>query len=469
MPTTHPNRTARRARCAWAAAAALAAAGCQSGVGPLARWQMARDGVLAPAPSTAEVGDARGPVARLFTPERASRTVDPEVARAGTAADPATRSDPARPDPETKAELDAAMRLYNEGQLAEAEKIFARLDRKKVRAHIPMLAGGQSIKEQSNGTFWTRDSGLGNLAGPFKKSQAPWGEGVLFYLAESQYRQGKLTAANDTYAKLASTYSGSQYLEKVAEREYAIATEWLEAVDPDSPPERREKLGDRVNGRLPFVDVKGHALQVLEHVRHHDPLGPLADDAVMRIADFHFDSGHFEEASTYYDQLITDHPKSPLALRAHVRSIDAKIKAYIGPDYDSDGLEEARKLIGRAMTAFPERDPETSEFLSHSLDLINDQQAEIAFRRGEFYRKTGYAGAAELSYAEVRARWPRSEWAAKAKDQLDHIARAPRKEVLPSKIMTAPGAPDPFTSGASMGSMVSSPGGLGGLGGNVGP
>ena len=44
-------------------------------------------------------------------------------------------------------------------------------------------------------------------------------------------------------------------------------------------------------GRHPTVDVSGNALAVLEHVRHHDPLGPLADDAVMQIADYHFKHG----------------------------------------------------------------------------------------------------------------------------------------------------------------------------------
>ena len=42
----------------------------------------------------------------------------------------------------------------------------------------------------------------------------------------------------------------------------------------------------RFNGRLPLVDTQRQRPgQVLEHVRHHDPTGPLADDAVLRIAD----------------------------------------------------------------------------------------------------------------------------------------------------------------------------------------
>lgn len=472
MPTTRLNRTPRLVQCAGILLVLLVASGCQSGVGPLARWQMARDGVLAPPPTEAEVGDTRGALARLLQPEKASTTVDPEVARAGTIEDPNINAKVAKPDPETQAELDSALKLYKEGKLSEAERILSRIDRWKIHSTERMIGNepspGPGISFSNIGP--ESSTSRPALFGTKRQKHAPWGERVLFYLGESQYRQGKLTAANNTFSKLATTYPYSPYLEQVALREYAIANEWLEATDPSSPPEKREKWGDRFNGRLPLVDVRGHALQVLEHVRHHDPQGKLADVAVMRIADFYFDQGSYEEASTYYDQLISDHPKSPLLRRAHLRGIEAKLKAYVGPEYDAVGLEEAHKLISRTMSVFPDRDEQTSEFLSKSLDLINDQQAEITFQRGEFYRQTGYPGAAELNYAEVRARWPASPWAALAKEQLELIAKAPRKEVLPSKIMTTPGAPDPYSGGGGMGSMLGSPGGSGsgGFGSGVG-
>ena len=47
----------------------------------------------------------------------------------------------------------------------------------------------------------------------------------------------------------------------------------------------------------------------------------------------------------------------------------------------------------------------------------------------------------------VRYRWPKSEWAVKAKTQLASLAKIPRKESLPSKIMSLPGSTDPYSSG----------------------
>ena len=100
--------------------------------------------------------------------------------------------------------------------------------------------------------------------------------------------------------------------------------------------------------------------------------------------------------------------------------------------------------------------------LYHDLDLIADQQAEIAFKHGEFYKRTGYAGGAEYYFGEVAARWPKSPWAEKAKVELAAVAKTPRKEVAPSKILTLPGASDPNAIGNSMGAMSSSPGGMNG-------
>ena len=45
----------------------------------------------------------------------------------------------------------------------------------------------------------------------------------------------------------------------------------------------------------------------------------------------------------------------------------------------------------------------------------------------------------------VNAKWPKTEWAAKSKKELVTLAKLPRKESLPSKMMTHPGSADPFS------------------------
>ena len=156
----------------------------------------------------------------------------------------------------------------------------------------------------------------------------------------------------------------------------------------------------------------------------------------------HMANQDYEAAATYYDQLISDHPKSPLLAKAQLAAIDARMKGYIGPEYDGTGLEKASEQVKQHMTLFPER-PAGDEKLYHTLDLINDQKAERTFVTGDYYQRIGKVASAEFYFGMIAHRWPKSEWAAKAKTRLAALAKAPRKQSLPSKIMTQPGSRRP--------------------------
>ena len=450
--------------------AVVAATGCQGGTGILRRWSMQDDPTLAKPITRDELGDNRGMIARWLSPEKAPHT--------GGKTNAALVLNSGKPDPETEAEIGAAEALFQQGKLAEAEAAFARLEKKKTASAIPVDEQGLDAPHRDQ-NLWERLKGDSTK----KTSQPAWGEKVLFYLAECQYQQGKFVAANDTYERLLNTYPASPHLEKAVQREYSIALDWLAAGQEQAPPTEggdvagegkadaavsRASWLDHFNGRRPMVDVNGYAIKALEHVRQHDPTGPLADDAALAIAEYHLKKEVYEDASVYFDQMILDHPKSPLLQRAMLGSIDAKIKGYLGPQYDSDGLEKARALIERTKTYFPDRSPELSAKLDKDLALIANQQAEIAFREGEFYKRTGYVSGAEMSFGKVQALWPSSEWAGKAKVQMASLAKMKRKVAAPSRILTLPGAPDPTSQANNAGGAGGSPNGMGGAGGMSG-
>ena len=245
-------------------------------------------------------------------------------------------------------------------------------------------------------------------------------------------------------------------------REYEIAQIWLADEDPKAKP---LPFRARLDGRAPFIDPKGYAIKALENVRIHDSNGPLADYATLRTADHFHAAGDYEQSAIYYDQLLTDYPKSPLRERAQLSAIDAKIKGYIGPEYDGSGLESARETIQRTMAEFPERQG-GNEQLYHTLDLINDQAAEREYTAGLYYIRARKPTSAEYQFGLVIAKWPRSKWAEYSRVELQKTAKMPRKASVPSKIMTQPGAPDPNSMGGGQGS--GSGGGFGSSGGGMG-
>ena len=133
----------------------LAACGCQSGTGPVARWRMANDPLMKD-PTKAELADDRGLMARWLAPGGATKgggTKAPQSALVD-GSDGWSPGKSHTEDPETEAEFKAAEQLYQRGKLPEAELAFIAIA---------------------------------------KKRKETWpGERAQFYLAETQFQQGKV-------------------------------------------------------------------------------------------------------------------------------------------------------------------------------------------------------------------------------------------------------------------------------------
>ena len=436
-------RGAKSLRSVSVALLALGLAGCQGLDVPIAQWRAGFDQGLTRKISKEEkdssvsdkIEEPRTLLGRWLNPkgsEVAKDDAPPKVPSTKSGSTLILGSDGWRPmlkpqaNPEADKELDDALKLFQQGKLAEAESEFKKLAKKRKGTH--------------------------------------WGEKSQYYLAESQYQQKKYVKANDSFEQLYADYPGTEFRDKLVSREYALAQMWLSQSDPQAKAEQKLPWTTRFTGEQPLIDTRGTGLKALEHVRHHDPDGPLADDAVLQIAEYHMKSNDYESAGIYYDQLIASHPKSPFVQKAQLASIDARLKAYLGPEYDGSGLEKAREMVKQTMTSFPDRQA-SYENLYHTLDIINDQEAERTFQVGEYYKRTGKVTSAEFYFGKIPQRWPGSPWAVKAKTELAQLAKMPRKPTVPSKIMSQPGAGDPYYSGGGMGGMGGMGGGMGGMGG----
>jgi outer membrane protein assembly factor BamD (BamD/ComL family) len=330
-------------------------------------------------------------------------------------------------DAVSESELSAALKLVDAGKLEDAERL------------LKVIAARET------------------------KKVTPYGEKAQYWLAETQFRLQKYVKAHENFEILIKKYPGldTEHVNKMVAREFQIAQIWLAHEDPKAKPLDWKSHFD---GRAPLVDTNSFAVKALEHVRINDPTGPLADDAVLRMADHYHRSGDFDSAATYYDELINDpeHRKSEYRERALLSSIDSKIKGYIGPEYDVAGLEQAQDTITKVFTEYPEQRA-TSEGLYHTSDLIKDQYAERAYTVAMYYLKIKKAAAAEYYFGMVIAKWPDSKWAGESRKEMLKVAKMPRKASLPSKIMTMPGAPDPSTMGGNGGNNGSAGGAMGGL------
>ena len=141
------------------------------------------------------------------------------------------------------------------------------------------------------------------------------------------------------------------------------------------------------------------------------------------------------------------------------------MKGYLGPEYDGTGLEKARELIKQTMATFPDR-PAGNEKLYHTLDLINDQEAERTFVVGDYYKRTGKVTSAEFYFGKIPQRWPKSPWAAKAKTELA-VARQDAPQALDAQQDhdLSPAPTDPFAAAAAWAAWAAAWAACGGMGG----
>ncbi|WP_165064245.1 tetratricopeptide repeat protein [Paludisphaera rhizosphaerae] len=429
-------------------ALAAASTGCQSFSRSFAQWRASYDSDLAKPidkdelarAKTEKIADSNTLLKRWLSPRDPEAGGDDKSGGAAADRNPTGEvlgSNGWRPfakpplNPDAQKELGEAVALFEAGKLAEAEKAFIKIAK--------------------------------------DRKESPFGEKAQLFLAETQFKRKKYVAAHDSYEKLYADYPGTLHTDKIASREYEIAQIWMAQSDSKVKSDEQLAWYTHFTGEQPLIDTRGSALKALEHARHRSPDGPLADDSVMQIADYHMENADFESAAIYYDEMIQSHPKSPFLQKAYLGAIDARMKGYLGPAYDGEGLEEARKLVRQTLAAFPE-DQANSEHLYHTLDLINDQDAERTYNMGAYYKKVGKVTAAEYYFGKIPQRWPNSPWAVKAKEDLAQLAKMPRKATLPSKILSQPGANDPYYSAGSgmMGGMGGMGGGMGGMGMNPG-
>jgi TolA-binding protein len=405
--------------------------GCQSFVSPLATLRAAYDGGLVRGPTKEEMADTSGSTIdsdslldRWLTPRRT-----PSSGAASSNSTLVLGSDGWKPmsksakDPAAEAEFNAAHNLFQQGKLAEAEKEFHRIAK--------------------------------------KRKATPVGEDCQYYLAETQFQRQNYFKAHDNFELLKKDYPATDYIDKAVAREYEIAQLWFSQDDPKTPKDKILPWYGRFDGRLPLIDVQGYGLKALEHVRQNNPTGPLAETATKGIAEYYVRHHDYDSAAMYYDQFMQEYRKSPQLYDIQLAAIDARLKGYLGPDYDASGLEKARTLVRKTMDDF--RTIQVNEGLYHTLDVINEAEAEKTFRVGAHYKKIGKVASAEYYFGKLPRRWPNSPWAVKAKVELAQLAKLPRTPSKPSRMIIPPGATDVFGGAGGMGGMGGM--GMGGMGG----
>ena len=255
-------------------------------------------------------------------------------------------------------------------------------------------------------------------------------EDAMFFLGESNFFADRYGKADDAYANLLKQHDNSRYLDTVMSRFFAIARYWelVDAKDHQWPiaPNTTDKT-------RPWFDTAGNGFAAYEMVRLHDPTGPLADAAVMSVANWHFRRGEWVDAADNYDLLRKDYPRSKFQKDAHLLGLQAKLHIYQGPRYDVGPLNDAKEIADQTLTQFHGRLGPEEARLVETRAQITEKKAAREFEMAQFYDSKKQYGAARYYYRGAISRYPHSAVAEKSRVRLQEIKNEPDN---PPKLFT---------------------------------
>jgi outer membrane protein assembly factor BamD (BamD/ComL family) len=266
-------------------------------------------------------------------------------------------------------------------------------------------------------------------------------EEAIFLQAESQRLQKHYRQSEITYLNLFKDFPNTQYTERADKGLFEIALHWLEGTRDQMKEYEEQREGQRwfvrpasfvhFSSDMPFMDTEGSAIRVLEHIRMHEINTPLGEQALIYLGTIKFFREDYHDADHYFSELYTRYPNSKHAAKAIKQAIICKQLCTGGTVYDCRSIEESKKLIHTAQTAYADFAKE-DEWIHKQLVSINMQQADRDFKVAEFYKRTGHPGSAYFYYEIVRRTYPNTEYASKSAERMAELEQHNGSALRPS-------------------------------------
>jgi outer membrane protein assembly factor BamD (BamD/ComL family) len=238
---------------------------------------------------------------------------------------------------------------------------------------------------------------------------------ALFYAADTEVyaandrKVNDLWQAHEWYQEIMNGWAGTEWAERSMRRELIVAELFL------------FKGGKRkVFKGLLRVSARDEALQILDQlIDERAPGTPLAEQALLMRANYHFQRGEFEDAERDYARLMRDFPRGRSARLAAQRSADAALASFAGIEFDDAPLLEAEERYRQFAEKYPAAAEEAG--VPATLSRIRDSRAEKEYSIAEYYQRAKRPSAASFYYRSVMVNWPDTIWAEKSRGRIEGL------------------------------------------------
>jgi len=233
-------------------------------------------------------------------------------------------------------------------------------------------------------------------------------EEALFLDAECRRHLREGTRAFETYKKFIEQYPTSQYAVGVAVGEYELGNAFLEGKIP---------------GFLFFKADRGYGVRVLESMQVSFPNHSLADDALVKVAEFQLGRQEYDNAAVTLERLLAEYPRSENMLWARFQLARSFWLQNQGPRYDERLLTRSRRAfedyIGTArLLGQEEAQAEQIAKAEETIKRIDERRAESEYLIGRFYERTKHPTSAVYYYRHCAQAFPGTKGAAASAERL---------------------------------------------------
>jgi len=246
-------------------------------------------------------------------------------------------------------------------------------------------------------------------------------EEIMMLAGQAEMDRGRYIDANDRFNEQMDQYRNGDFYDRAIHRQYEIADAFLKGR------KRRAMMMFKVSA----VD-KG--IEILNGIADRVPGTVVAEKALLRVADHHYDAKQVVQAVEAYDHYIKTFPQSPRKRMGHamLRAARARYAQYKGDAFDDTPLTDAQQRFMIYLDRYPEEANKAN--VPMVLSQIKNALIQRYFSAGKFYQRVGRKTAAIFYYRRVISQDSQSHWAKQAEEALRKLGAKP----TPAKTVTRP-------------------------------
>ncbi len=228
-------------------------------------------------------------------------------------------------------------------------------------------------------------------------------EDALALAGQAELNRGRYWQAHNWYERQLSKFPTGRLFERGLYREAEIADAFLAG---------KKRIVWRIF-RLGAVD---EGLEIHQRVAERLPGSRLAEQSIMKIADYHAGQGHWIDAADAYQQYVELFGRRYRSEQAEQLAAYAVYSSFQGVDYDDTPLLEAEQRHTALAARYPHG--RAAKIVPAVLDEIERAKAEKDYRTACFYARTGRPKPAAFYHREVIKLYGSTEWARRSAEAL---------------------------------------------------